>query len=67
MQTRSARECDDRVPPRTGTTGMQTRSARECDDRVPPRTGTFELLVARRHVDLLRVSSALCPRTSPRR
>ncbi|MFF1922317.1 putative leader peptide [Streptomyces sp. NPDC058221] len=46
---------------------MQARSFRECDDRVPPHAGLFELLVARRHVDLLRVSSALCPGTSPRR
>ncbi|MFD0024667.1 putative leader peptide [Streptomyces sp. NPDC058382] len=46
---------------------MLTRSARECEDRVPPHAGVVGLLVARRHVDLLRVSSALCPRTSPRR
>ncbi|MFB4419715.1 putative leader peptide [Streptomyces sp. QL37] len=46
---------------------MRTRSARASDDRVQPRAGTLGLLVARRHVDLLRVSSALCPGTSPRR
>ncbi|MFE6932863.1 putative leader peptide [Streptomyces sp. NPDC057699] len=46
---------------------MRTRISRECDRRVPPHAGAFGLLVARRHVDLLRVSSALCPRTSPRR
>ncbi|MFD6275282.1 putative leader peptide [Streptomyces sp. NPDC060209] len=45
---------------------MQARPSRERDDRMPHHAGAFELLVARRHVDLLRVSSALCPRTSPR-
>ncbi|MFE4958221.1 putative leader peptide [Streptomyces sp. NPDC056653] len=34
---------------------------------MPHHGGSFELRVVRRHVDLLRVSSALCPRTSPRR
>ncbi|WP_370468427.1 putative leader peptide [Streptacidiphilus sp. P02-A3a] len=31
----------------------------------PRPGGSFQLSVARRHVDLLRVSSALCPRTTP--
>ncbi|MFJ8861755.1 putative leader peptide [Streptomyces sp. NPDC102451] len=46
---------------------MQTRSSRECDSSVPSHAGASGPLVARRHVDLLRVSSALCPRTAPRR
>ncbi|MEU8706654.1 putative leader peptide [Streptomyces sp. NPDC048565] len=46
---------------------MQARSVRERDDRMPTHAGVFGLLVARRHVDLLRVSSALCPGTPPRR
>ncbi|MEV0578048.1 MULTISPECIES: putative leader peptide [unclassified Streptomyces] len=43
---------------------MQTRATDERDGAVPHHGGSFELRVARRHVDLLRVSSALCPRTS---
>ncbi|MFC1411240.1 putative leader peptide [Streptacidiphilus sp. N1-1] len=31
----------------------------------PRPQGSFQSRVARRHVDLLRVSSALCPRTAP--
>ncbi|MFC9946578.1 putative leader peptide [Streptomyces pratensis] len=46
---------------------MQARPFRGRDERMPHHTGAFELLVARRHVDLLRVSSALCPRTTSRR
>ncbi|WP_329139234.1 hypothetical protein OG552_32870 [Streptomyces sp. NBC_01476] len=37
---------------------------RPCDSVCRPY-GSFELRVARRHVDLLRVSSALCPRVRP--
>ncbi|MFF7153939.1 putative leader peptide [Streptomyces sp. NPDC008139] len=33
----------------------------------PRPGGSFQLHVARRHVDLLRVSSALCPETLPAR
>ncbi|WP_329237459.1 hypothetical protein OG488_36800 [Streptomyces sp. NBC_01460] len=46
---------------------MQAQSSDERDDLVPHRAGSAALLVARRHVDLLRVSSALCTGTSPRR
>ncbi|MFC8592078.1 putative leader peptide [Streptomyces atroolivaceus] len=46
---------------------MQARPFRERDDRMPHHAGALALLVARRHVDLLRVSSALCPGTSSRR
>ncbi|MHA6764903.1 putative leader peptide [Streptacidiphilus sp. PAMC 29251] len=31
----------------------------------PRPSGSFQLRVARRHVDLLRVSSALCPGSCP--
>ncbi|WP_160310880.1 putative leader peptide [Streptomyces sp. 150FB] len=44
---------------------MRTRRPGARDGRTPRHGGSFELQVARRHVDLLRVSSALCPRTSP--
>lgn len=41
-------------------------SAHDC--RSTPRPGgSFHLQVARRHVDLLRVSSALCPEALPAR
>ncbi|WP_407646085.1 putative leader peptide [Actinacidiphila oryziradicis] len=44
---------------------MQARRSGGRDGRMPHHGGSFELRVARRHVDLLRVSSALCPSTSP--
>ncbi|MET9480630.1 putative leader peptide [Streptomyces sp. NPDC006638] len=46
---------------------MRTRRPGARDRRVPHHGGSFELGVARRHVDLLRVNSALCTRTSPGR
>ncbi|WP_329139793.1 hypothetical protein OG552_34445 [Streptomyces sp. NBC_01476] len=42
---------------------MQIR--RTDNSGTPLPRGFAQLMVARRHVDLLRVSSALCPRTSP--
>ncbi|SDO20633.1 putative leader peptide [Actinacidiphila guanduensis] len=47
-----------RAPDRTGNPGSLGRSARR-------PAGTFHLRVLRRHVDLLRVSSALCPDGAP--
>ncbi|MFJ2647432.1 putative leader peptide [Streptomyces sp. NPDC087420] len=46
---------------------MQARRPGGRDRRMPHHGGSFELGVARRHVDLLRVSSALCTGTSPGR
>ncbi|MFE4689780.1 putative leader peptide [Streptomyces sp. NPDC056749] len=46
---------------------MQARPVLLRDGRVPQPVAAFRPLVARRHVDLLRVSSALCPSASPRR
>lgn len=40
---------------------MRARRSR----RIAVPRGAFELGVARRHVDLLRVSSALCPAQAP--
>ncbi|MFF2727744.1 putative leader peptide [Streptomyces sp. NPDC058008] len=45
---------------------MATRPFRACENRLPHHAGACAPLVARRHVDLLRVSSALCPGTPPR-
>ncbi|MFC4030930.1 putative leader peptide [Streptomyces polygonati] len=38
---------------------------KRCSDSTFHPYGSFELHVVRRHVDLLRVSSALCPRPCP--
>ncbi|MFE6973129.1 putative leader peptide [Streptomyces sp. NPDC057682] len=40
---------------------MRTRPLGERAGRAPRHGRTFDLRVVRRHVDLLRVSSALCP------
>ncbi|MFE9249081.1 putative leader peptide [Streptomyces sp. NPDC007088] len=45
---------------------MQARPSARCDGREPRCGGSFACCVVRRHVDLLRVSSALCPGTPSR-
>ncbi|MFF7363634.1 putative leader peptide [Streptomyces sp. NPDC008125] len=46
---------------------MRARLLRDHGSRLPHPGGSFAFRVVRRHVDLLRVSSALCTGPVPRR
>ncbi|WEH38210.1 hypothetical protein OG233_01065 [Streptomyces sp. NBC_01218] len=46
---------------------VRARPFSEHGSRLPHHAGSSTLRVLRRHVDLLRVSSALCPGSTPRR